>query len=210
MLFCLAGWVVLQVQAAQADTMYLYNITTDQYGDGSYVEYSPAVVNPGNVISSGSLAVLGGGANLGLSYQLPYPVNTNPVVSNGWLGIYGVDGTTENNLVNFQANGDMTIYSNGNDAGGGGLAYVTAPVWASVVPNWDGYTSKENATGAPAFYSTNGDGGAVPGNPSPHPTIEANYYFNTLPVTVPEPTSVALAFAGLAVGMLLMLRRRLA
>jgi len=44
--------------------------------------------------------------------------------------------------------------------------------------NWDGTTTEENASNI-AFYSTYGDTYGVPGDPYPHPTVEANYYINS-------------------------------
>ena len=74
--FCLclaAGLVLLQAQTAPAQTTDLYEIHLDQYGDGTYVEYSPPVVTGSNVISSGTLASSGGiGSGLELHAALPH------------------------------------------------------------------------------------------------------------------------------------------
>jgi hypothetical protein len=204
-LFLAGGWLLLQVHAVQASTLYLYNVDFDQYGNGTYVEYSPAVVDPGNVIATGTLPEVSGGANAGLTYQLPYTITYNAEVSNQWEGIYGVNGTTPSDLINFQENGLFTVYSNNADGTGGGLALVDSTVWTAADANWDGNNTKQNANLTPAYWSTNGDGGGVPGDPAPHPNVEANYYFTTV---VPEPTSLTLALASLATGMLLMWRRR--
>jgi len=193
----------LSARAAQAQTTDLYTINVDENGNGSYVEYSPPVVGAPYVIGSGILssAPIAGG---GLSYVLPYTIHINGN-SNQWLGIYDVDGQTKSDMINF-ANvvqgastvGVLNFYSNDTD---GDLADVSPAVWSSIVGNWDGFTATEDANGI-AFYSTYIDTGGVPGDPSPHPTVEAFYDFNS---QVPEPTATGLLLAGSG----LLLKRRL-
>ena len=62
--------------------------------------------------------------------------------------------------------------------------------------DWDGYTTSKIPDGTYASFTSYNDDGGVPGDPVPHPFVEANYNgtFNA----VPEPTSLALlgVFAG--------------
>ena len=203
---CLAGAWILQAHVAQAQTTDLYTISVSEGGNGSYVEYSPPVVAGSNAIASGSLPVLSSTGNAGVSYELPYALNINAVNPHTWLGITLADGVTQSDLISFLTinggtNGVMTVYSNGAD-GSGGLAYVTPAVWSSIDSNWDGSTSYFSPQ--TAYYSTYGDLGGVPGDPAPHPTVEANYYVTA----VPEPTSLALLFAFAGTGLVGWLRRR--
>ena len=141
----------------------------------------------------------------GSSYTLPYPININGN-SNQWLGVNGAGGAPANNdLVNWtnpggsSAPGLLTIYSNpnpsNNDPSGGGLALVSSSAWSTLLTEATpiGYSTVEAGTPLTAFYSTYGDTSGVPGDPKPHPSIEANYYINVAGVVpVPEPGSLAL------------------
>jgi hypothetical protein len=94
--------------------------------------------------------------------------------------------------------GLMTIYSGDFD---GDIADV-GPTYVQNLYNadFDGYSASENVSGV-AFYSTYIDMGGVPGDPAPHPTIEAYYYINS---GVPEPMTMSLA---LVCGGLVLTRR---
>jgi hypothetical protein len=199
---CLAAaWALSQVHPAQAQTTDLYSINVDENGNGTYVEYAPPVVAPQYAIASGTLpatSIAGGG----LAYLLPYPINIK--TESQWLGIYDSDGVTKSDLINWANTGPgglgvMSFYSNDTD---GDLADVSPAVWASVVGNWDGVTTNEDADGV-AFYSTYIDTGGVPGDPAPHPAVEAFYYFDS--GNVPEPAVMSLLLAGSAA---LLLKRR--
>ena len=209
--FCFAAWVLLQASAAWAQgTQDLYTISVDENGNGSYVEYSPPVIAPQYAIGSGGLpsSTLPDG---GISYVLPYTVTATAEGQYKWLGIYDSDGQTKSDLVSFTninggQTGIMNLFSNDTD---GDLADVTPAYWATIVGNWDGYTTVEDANNV-AFYSTYGDTYGVPGDPYPHPTVEANYYVTSGPV--PEPTSLALlgVFAGMGLVGFVWRRRKLA
>jgi hypothetical protein len=202
---CLAAVLaLLQAQGAQAATSSttadLYSITVDENGNGSFVEYAPPAVSPSNIIASGTLPFVHDLPNGGVTYTLPYQININ-TNSNQWLTVYDPDGTTKSDLVQF-ANvqlvtgatvGTMNFYSNDTD---GDLADVSPAYWATLVGNSSAYGTQENASGV-AFYSTYIDLGGVPGDPVPHPTVEAYYYLNS--GTTPEPSTLAMlaGFAGM-------------
>ncbi|MGD0387884.1 MAG: PEP-CTERM sorting domain-containing protein [Tepidisphaeraceae bacterium] len=191
----------LSARTAQAQTIYLYTINVDENGNGSYVEYSPPVVGAPYQIASGTLpsAPIGGG---GVSYLLPYPITINGN-SNQWLGVTDPN-SSQSDLINFANTGPgglgvLNFYSNDTD---GDLADVSPADWAALDVNWDGrFTTSENAEGI-AFYSTYIDTGGVPGDPAPHPTVEAFYDLNS--GNVPEPTVMGLLLGGSA----LLLNRR--
>ncbi|MGD0813623.1 MAG: PEP-CTERM sorting domain-containing protein [Verrucomicrobiota bacterium] len=186
---------------AKAQTVDLYTISVDENGNGTYAEYSPPVVGAPYLIGSGTLQTEESGP--GLTYILPYAIHINQN-STQWLGVYDADGTTKSDLVNWQNNGPggtgtMTIYSNDND---GDAADVTPAFWSTIAGNWSGFTTEEDANGL-AFYSTYIDTGGVPGDPSPHPTVEAFYDINS---GVPEPSTLTLGVLGLS-GFLLKRRQ---
>jgi len=190
--FCLCLAAMCVCLEAQATTTDLYVINVDENGNGTYSEYSPPVVSSGNLIGSGSLAygVYGTGGQ-GMWYDLPYTINIQGYSQ--WLGIYDYNSSYQSDLIDFQnvsGVGVLSFYSNDTD---GDLADVGPAYWSTIVGNWDGFTTAENASGL-AFYSTYGDNNGVPGDPYPHPTIETNYYFNS---GVPEPGTFALCGIGL-------------
>ena len=82
-------WVCLAAACvslpAQATTVDLYMLNLDENGNGTYAEYSPPAVDPGNLIASGLLpwTAIGGG---GITYTLPYTINIQSYSQ--WLGIY--------------------------------------------------------------------------------------------------------------------------
>ena len=141
------------------------------------------------MIGSGTLPWSAYGGNEGIVYTLPYTINVTSFTQ--WLGIYDSDGVTKSDLIHFGAAGTLSFYSNDTD---GDLADVSPAYWSTIVGNWDGFTTVEDATGF-AFYSTYIDTGGVPGDPYPHPAVEAYYYFNSGPV--PEPSTFVLCAVGL-------------
>jgi hypothetical protein len=138
----------------------------------------------------------------GIAYTLPYPINITGT-SNQWLEIFDIGGAPSD-MVNFANTGPggvgvMSIYSNDTD---GDVADVTPAVFSGYAANFGGYSTNEDASDI-AFYSTYGDTSGVPGDPAPHPTIEANYYVDS---SVPEPASLGLLALGV-VGLLARHRR---
>ena len=199
---CLAaGLLLLQAHVAQAQTADIYVINVDENGNGTYAEYSPPTVTPADLIASGTLpwAAIEGG---GITYSLPYTININ-ANSNQWLALFdpGVPPPLSDMVQwqNVSGVGQMTIYSGDYD---GDIADV-GPTFVQNLYNsyFDGWSATENASGV-AFYSTYIDTGGVPGDPYPHPAVEAYYYINSGPV--PEPMSMSLA---LVCGGLVLTRR---
>jgi len=199
----LLGAAALSARTAQAQTQDLFVINVDENGNGSYVEYTPPYPG-GTVIGAGNLtpALINGVPGDGLSYVLPYPININ-TNSNQWLSISDLDGA-QSDLIHFANTGPggagvLNFYSNDSD---GDLADVSPAFWSTIAGNWSTqFATSEDANGI-AFYSTYIDTGGVPGDPAPHPTVEAFYYFNSGPV--PEPTAMGLFLGGSA----LLLKRR--
>ncbi len=199
---CLAaGLVLLQAQAARASGIQLVDdINVDENGNGTYDVQD---ISAGTTSAPQPLTVLSGGAGAGLSYELPYTININGNYPNQFLAIKDADGS-QSDLVIYQNQpngsggtmGVMTVYSNDSD---GDLADVSPGVWSGLVSNYNAAaaTTTEDSHGV-AFYSTNGDPSGVPGDPFPHPTVEANYYVNS---AVPEPASVALLGSFVGVGL---------
>jgi hypothetical protein len=211
---------MLLAHAAQAQgTVDLYTINIDENGIGTYAEYSPAVVSTANLIASGSLASdVYVSPYQGVVYILPYTVTPLGSTDAKWLGIKDSD-TAGSDLVSFQnfANGQggqvgtMSLYSNDTD---GDLADVTTAYWSSLldgIGGWPGTSTTEDANGG-AFYSTLGDPYGVPGDPDPHPTVEALYYIQSGTAPTPEPASLALlcSFAGMGLIAWVWRRRRVA
>jgi hypothetical protein len=203
----LASAAILSARTAQAQyTQDLYVINVDENGNGTYVEYAPPVVAPPYMIGSGTLpySLINGVSGDGLSYTLPYPININGN-SDQWLSISDLDGA-QSDLINWANTGPggtgvLNFFSNDND---GDLADVSPAVWSTISQNWSTqFATSEDAEGV-AFYSTYIDTGGVPGDPAPHPAVEAFYYFNSGPV--PEPAAMGLLLAGSAT--LLLKRRR--
>jgi hypothetical protein len=195
-----AALVPLQAYADGLPTQLLFTINADENGNGTYSAYSLTTYQ---TTGQGPLpwSPLPGG---GIQYSLPYPININGN-SNQWLTIYDPDGQTKSDLVQFQnlpgVGGVMNFYSNDTD---GDVADVTPAYWATIVGNSSAYGTQEDQNGV-AFYSTFIDTGGVPGDPAPHPQVEAYYYFNSAPV--PEPSTLALLVMG-AVSLLAYAWRR--
>jgi hypothetical protein len=190
-----AGLVLLQAHVTLASTLYVDDIRVDENGNGTYDVQD---ISGGTTSAPQPLLMLSGGSNAGVTYQLPYQININTNYPNQYLAIKDADGS-QSDLVIFQnqvvesgvhpdasGNGTMTVYSNDND---GDLADVSPAVWSTLVASYNAAsaTATEDASGI-AFYSTYGDPSGVPGDPYPHPTVEAYYYVNS----VPEPASLAL------------------
>ena len=184
-----AGLILLQAQATEANTLDVYTINVDENGNGTYVETDAS----NHQVASGTLPVaqiVGGG----LQYTLPYEININGN-SNQWLTIYDPDGQTKSDMINWQnlgGQGLLDFYSGDT----GQLADVGPIAFPTFTAHSGPYGTQEDVNGL-AFYSTYIDTGGVPGDPAPHPTIEAYYYFQS--GAVPEPTSLALfgSFAGI-------------
>ena len=208
MFFCLAGWVLLQAQAVQAQSHTLYTINYNENGPGATYG-ATALDGSGTYVPTTPLTYLSGGSlGNGLTYELPYTINTPGYVnSNQYEGIFLNDGSTKSHLAYFynsSGNGYMILYS--NDVGQG--SSVSPATWATLVANdWDGYSVNKTPDGASAQFTSYGDLGGVPGDPAPHPAVEANYVGA---FAVPEPTSLTLlgVFAGIAVGGLVWRRRK--
>jgi hypothetical protein len=183
-----AALVLLQAHTALASTLYVDDINVDENGHGTYDVQD---LGAGTTSALQPLTMLTGGDNAGVTYQLPYPIHINSNYNQYWA-ISDPDGS-QSDLVYFantagSANpGTMTVYSNDND---GDLADVSPAVWSTLVSSYTSASalSAEDAATGIAFRSTYGDNAGVPGDPQPHPTIEANYYVNS----VPEPASLAL------------------
>jgi len=199
---CLAAtWMLLQAHAAQAQTQDLFVINVDENGNGTFVEYTPPYPG-GTVLEAGNLtpALINGVPGDGLSYVLPYPITINGN-SDQWLSISDLDGA-QSDLINFANTGPggvgvLNFYSNDTD---GDAADVSPAFWSTISANFGSqFATSENPQGI-AFWSTFIDTGGIPGDPAPHPTVEAFYYFDSGPV--PEPSVIALLLAGSA-GLLL-------
>ena len=101
--FCFAGWVLLQAGAAlaQSNTNTIYNINFNENGPGATYD-SLALTGSGFYTPTTPLTVVSGGLGSGLTYELPYTINTpGHAASNQYEGIYLNDGSTKSDLVSF-------------------------------------------------------------------------------------------------------------
>ena len=136
----------------------------------------------------------------GSKYVLPYKINIT-AQSNQWLVVNEVTGGTSD-LVNY-ANidggsvGVINVYSDDSDGDMAAARLELGAISSSASVNGPTYAAAEDSTGL-AFYSTYIDTGGVPGDPSPHPTVEAWYNIQSSAATVPEPASLTL-FGSVAV-----------
>ena len=270
MLFCLAGWIVLQVQAAQASDVPLSvdwasaQTTTIRYGGSDWNSN-----NPGQNITE--LYVTQDATNYYFRIDLAGPpANSGSFGPNDFAEAYGIDiafppGVGAAGGTHAQSNyipaGTLSQPSYGYDGDTNGIDYIVMSHAATSAP--DVFTNMDHLhtfdIGQPGNVATTylaeseaePPGNYIPGADFFHlAATEANGYtgsteldwqipksalpagpftiygstvnstdgstytvtgpINVTPAVVPEPSSVALGFCRLAVGMLLMWRRRVA